>query len=161
MEKHSATQHTSLKNQGHERKTRLFYIKEAEYTATQINMWRVIGSWIFKKLAGHYWTVAEIWIWTFYYIIISSWKDWRQEEQCKGFYGWKAEQEQLLFLRGFFCALWRHAFSLGKHQGEWSSHLPRFCRWIMNSMRANENTLMASSKSEILHLLTQTSGLLS
>lgn len=53
------------------------------------------------------------------------------------------------------------AFSLGKHQVEWSSHLPRFCRWIMNSMRANENTLMASSKSEILHLLTQTSGLLS
>ena len=38
MEKHSAKQHTSLKNQCHERKTRLFYIKEAEYTATQINM---------------------------------------------------------------------------------------------------------------------------
>ena len=104
MEKHSATQHTSLKNQCHERKTRLFYIKEAEYTATQINMWRVIGSWIFKKLAGHYRTVADIWIWTFYYIIISSWKDWRQEEQgaredeMVGWYHWfnGHESEQAL-----------------------------------------------------------------
>ena len=104
METHSAKHHTSLKDQCHGRKTRLFYIKEADYTATQINMWWVIGSWIFKKLAGHYWTIAEIWIWTFYYIIISSWKDWRQAEQgaredeMVGWYHWFTghESEQAL-----------------------------------------------------------------
>ena len=104
METHSAKHHTSLKDQCHGRKTRLFYIKEADYTATQINMWWVIGSWIFKKLAGHYWTIAEMWIWTFYYIIISSWKDWRQAEQgaredeMVGWYHWFTghESEQAL-----------------------------------------------------------------